>query len=339
MLNLSAVYPLALLLLPEFSNLGLAAASEPLFVANWLAQTRLFAWRAVSVDGKPVRASSGIAVPVDGDLAAAQGCRTVFVLASFEPARVARNRLVVRWLKSMARSGVELGGLENGSLALAEAGVLEDHTAAVHWDNLAGFQELFPRIRTTPHPYSFSRNRITCVGGAAILEMMIAWIGQRTDAQTAQEVARHLLVYPHRSPQREPTAPQARRAQLQDDVVARAQAIMQNAVDDPLACEAIARRLNISLRQLERRFKQQLGRTLHGAYRAIRVEKAHQYLQQTGLSVTEVAALTGFSSVEYFSRVYRGTFGVLPSRDRTQSTDAPVFRSSSRMPQRGKSQT
>jgi AraC-like DNA-binding protein len=42
--------------------------------------------------------------------------------------------------------------------------------------------------------------------------------------------------------------------------------------------------------------------------------------------VTEVAALTGFSSVEYFSKVYRRAFAVLPSIDRRQATDAPVFR-------------
>jgi AraC family carnitine catabolism transcriptional activator len=84
--------------------------------------------------------------------------------------------------------------------------------------------------------------------------------------------------------------------------------------------------LDISLRQLERRFGQMLGRTVHAEYMLVRVEKAHQYLQQTDLSVTEVAALTGFSSVEYFSKVYRRVFGVLPSTDRRQSTDAPVFR-------------
>ena len=71
-----------------------------------------------------------------------------------------------------------------------------------------------------------------------------------------------------------------------------------------------------------------MGRTLHAEYRLVRVERAHQYLQQTGLSVTEVAALTGFSSVEYFSKVYRRTFATLPSEDRRQATDAPVFRRS-----------
>jgi len=34
----------AFLLLPEFSNLGIAAATEPLFIANWLAQRAVFDW-------------------------------------------------------------------------------------------------------------------------------------------------------------------------------------------------------------------------------------------------------------------------------------------------------
>src|SRR5271170_4892345 len=62
---------LAFLLLPEFSHLGLAAAIEPLFIANWLSQERVFDWTILSVDGNAVRASNGMTTAVDGDLAAA----------------------------------------------------------------------------------------------------------------------------------------------------------------------------------------------------------------------------------------------------------------------------
>jgi AraC family carnitine catabolism transcriptional activator len=61
-------------------------------------------------------------------------------------------------------------------------------------------------------------------------------------------------------------------------------------------------------------------------YRQIRIAKAHQLLQQTELSVTEVAFSCGFSSPEYFCRLYRAFFGCSPSRDRRQSTTAPVLR-------------
>ena len=336
---------LALLLLPEFSNFGLAAVTEPLFVANWLSQDEMFEWRTMSDDGKPVRASNGGVVPVDGDLGLAAGCAALFVLASFDPARTARSRARTRWLKRIARTGAELVGIENGSLALAEAGLLDQHSAAVHWDNLAGFQELFPKIRIAQSLFSFSHNRVTCAGAAAILDMMIAWIAQHADAQTSSEVARHLLLNAgrdvrygrpsHGDPRHgdlrygDPRYGDSRPADppfTQDAVVARARTIMQSHIDDPLPCEAVAQQVGLSLRQLERRFKQQLGQTLHSEYMQVRVEKAHQYLQQTALSVTEVSALTGFTSVEYFSKVYRRVFGVLPSKDRRQSTDAPVFR-------------
>ena len=310
----------ALLLLPEFSNFGLAAVTEPLFVANWLAQESVFEWRTISDDGKPVRASNGSMVPVDGDLTLAAGCASLFILASFDPARTARSRARTRWLKRIAGAGVELVGIENGTLALAEAGLLNQHPAAVHWDNLAGFQELFPTIRIAQSLFSFSSHRVTCAGAAATLDMMIAWIAQHADVQTSTEVARHLLLSGRRDSRHGDSVAS------QDPVVARARAIMQAHVDDPLPCDAVAQQLGLSLRQLERRFKQQLGQTLHSEYVLVRVEKAHQYLQQTTLSVTEVAALTGFTSVEYFSKVYRRVFGVLPSTDRRQSTDAPVFR-------------
>ena len=282
----------------------------------------MFEWRSLSVDGNPVRASSGAAVPVAGDLSLAEGCASVFVLASFEPARTARSRTVIRWLKRVARAGVELAGIENGSLALAEAGLLDNHPAAIHWDNLAGFQELFPKIRIAPVPYSFSKNRITCAGASAILDMMVAWITQHADIETATEVSRHLLLSGRRGGE----------ASDPDTLIARARALMQSNVDDPLPCSALAGRLDISLRQLERRCREALGHTLHTEYMLVRVERAHQYLQQTDLSVTEAAALSGFSSVEYFSKVYRRVFGVLPSRDRRQSTDAPVFRARRQSP-------
>lgn len=317
MLAEAIVRKIALLLLPEFSHFGLAAVTEPLFVANWLAQATVFDWRTISDDGEPVRASNGSDIPVDGDLTLAAGCASLFVLASFDPARTARSRARSRWLKRIARTGAELVGIENGSLALAEAGLLDQHAAAVHWDNLAGFQELFPKIRISQSLFSFSSHRVTCAGAAAILDMMIAWIAHHADAQTSTEVARHLLLGPrHAAPAAAP----------QDPLVARARAIMQAHVDDPVSCDTIAQQLGLSLRQLERRFKQQSGQTLHNEYMLLRVEKAHQYLQQTTLSVTEVSALTGFASVEYFSKVYRRVFGLLPSKDRRQSTDAPVFR-------------
>ena len=74
---------LAFVVVPDFSNMGLALAIEPLFVANWLAQKPLFRWQVLSLDGLSVRASNGMHLPVDGALGEIGTYDTVFVVASF----------------------------------------------------------------------------------------------------------------------------------------------------------------------------------------------------------------------------------------------------------------
>jgi len=316
----------AFLVLPDFSHLGLAAAIEPLFVANWLARQSVFAWTIVSADGRPVRASNGMMIPVDGDLAVASQCTTIFVLASFDPQRVVRTAAVLPWLRRMARSGAEIGGIENGSLVLAEAGLLDGLDAAIHWDNLIGFQERYPAVRARDRLFARSGRCITCAGAAAILDMMAAWIGWQGEPDLATEIAAHLLQLPVRSGEtsqkRDPVQPAAQ----PDDAVAMAQAIMRDHLEEPLSCAEIAARVGLSLRQMERRFLRQTGRSVVQDYLSLRLARAHQLLQQTELGVTDIAFACGYASPAHFSRLYRRVFGCSPSADRRQSLTAPVFR-------------
>ena len=86
---------------------------------------------------------------VDGDLGGRRGqdgVRARKLRARSCGARAPR----VRWLKRLARFGVELCGIENGSLLLAEAGLLNGHEVAVHWDNLLGFQEHYRERAPSP---------------------------------------------------------------------------------------------------------------------------------------------------------------------------------------------
>jgi AraC family transcriptional regulator, carnitine catabolism transcriptional activator len=269
-------------------------------------------------------------IPVEGDFTTASDCKSVFVLASFEPDRAVRERQVIRWLKRIAPFGVELCGIENGSLVLAEAGLLNGHKVAVHWDNLIGFQERYPATRPVSELYARSGERITCAGAAAILDMMVAWIGWRGEADLAAEVAEHLLLGKPRAAETEqrvaPTAASSVVLSFLDAAVAQAQVIMREHIDEPLSCGEIARRVGLSQRQFERRFKDELRCSVLQKYRLIRMTRAHQLLQQTELSVTEIAFSCGFSSQEYFCRLYRSVFHCSPSKDRRQSTTAPVLR-------------
>ncbi len=273
-----------------------------------------------------MRASNGREVEADGGLDLGSACQTVFVLASFDAPGLVHDRRLIGWLKRLAQFGVEIGGIENGSMLLAAAGQLNGRRAAVHWDNLAGFREHYPATTPVAELYARSGNIVTCAGAAAVLDLMVAWMGWHGAADVAEEVAEHLLIgrpRPPASPQR--FAPQGQDAPA-DSAIARTRTIMARHIEEPLSCAQIAERVGLSLRQLERRFKTELRSSVLQQYRLIRIAKAHQLLQQTPLPVTEVALSCGFASPEYFCRLYRSMLGCSPSTDRRQSTTAPVLR-------------
>jgi AraC family carnitine catabolism transcriptional activator len=70
----------------------------------------------------------------------------------------------------------------------------------------------------------------------------------------------------------------------------------------------------------------QAGAGMAQSYHMLRMERAHRLVQQTDLTVTQIAVACGFASLEVFSRTYRKAFNVSPSKDRRQSVDSSVFR-------------
>jgi len=316
----------AVLLLPSFSNLGLAAVIEPLAIANWLTQRLLFEWTLLSLDGQPVLASNGLCSTVTEGIRAEQGFDVCLVIASFDVHKHSRNLALKSWLRKQALFGAVLMGVETGTELLAAAGVLDGYEAAVHWDNLQGFQESYPRVHAKTQLYTLERQRLTCAGATTTLDMMISWLGHSIDSDLSREIAMHLLMGRVRQPADNQLDGGLTNTKLYGGKMRRAVLLMEQALEEPLDCEAIASKVGLSRRQLERQFKQHTGLSPLKYYITLRLAKAHSLLQQTRLSVAQVAACSGFGSLEHFSRTYRAKFGCPPSEDRSQVWTAPVMR-------------
>ena len=85
-------------------------------------------------------------------------------------------------------------------------------------------------------------------------------------------------------------------------------------VDDVAANGAISRR------QLERRFKQVMDRTVHDEIRRSQVERARRLLLETDLTLPQIADAAGFNSPAYFNTVFSSEVGVTPGQFREQRT-------------------
>ena len=316
-------HEVAIVLSPGFSHLSLPAVTEPLFIANWLLGEQTFGWRTLSVDGLAVPTSSGVSVPVDAPLGPDDGPDTVLLLASFDTRRTGTDERLLGWLRRVARSDAVIGGIETGSEVLAAAGLLDGRRVAVHWYNADGFRERFPRVIAEPARTLTDGRFVSSAGASATLDLMIGLIARHATDAISGEVARHLLApYPATGPR---SAPDPGR-RPGDPVVQRALALIGERLDETGDCAALAHELGISLRQLQRRFRAVEGRPLGGAWREARFARAHQLVQQTELSLTEISVATGYGSVEAFSRAYRRRFGIPPSQDRNQTTATSVYR-------------
>lgn len=318
-----AVETILFLLIPDFSMMAFTSALEPLRIANRLAGKRLYAWRLVSVDGAPVAASSGIAIQVDMALAGCEplvgGKLPTVVLCGGLGSEHYQHREALGWLRRWARRGAEVGGLCTGAHVLARAGLLDGHRCTIHWENLPGFEEAFPEIQVSADLFEIDRQRFTCSGGTAALDLMLHRIGLAHGEELATKVSEQCIVDRIRGPRDRQRMPLRVRLGAHHPKLIRAVEFMESHIEDPLSQESLAACVGISRRQLERLFRRHLGRTPAQYYLETRLERARHLLYQTDMPIMTVACATGFVSASHFTTCYRQTFGKTPRAERVRA--------------------
>ncbi len=88
---------------------------------------------------------------------------------------------------------------------------------------------------------------------------------------------------------------------------------------EPVSFALLARALGVSYTTFRRSFKQQTGVSPAQFRHTIRINRACDLLSSTDLTVTEVAAQTGYDTVYYFSRAFKKKTGQTPSAFRIKS--------------------
>ncbi len=303
------------LLADDFSMMSLAAAIEPLRSCNRLQEKQVFGWHLASLNGETVTAANGIAFatrPVSEVLAHTDYlfiCGGERVVAP----RVERGYLAI--LRQAARQGLAIGALSTGTFLLAKCGLLKGYRCTIHWESLSAFSESWPDIHCTRTLFEIDRNRLTCAGGTAAMDMMLHLIGDRIGQPEAQAVASQF----HHDRIRNMAEQQRGGATLQTvapPTVQSAIAVMRAHLENPLMMDDLARRAGVGKRQLERLFAQYAEKTPQRYYLELRLQQAREMLIYSDQSVIDIALSVGFNSTSHFAAWFRRVFGILPSRVR-----------------------
>ncbi|MBP6853763.1 MAG: GlxA family transcriptional regulator [Rhodoferax sp.] len=306
------------LLLPEFSVMCFVSAIEPLRVANRF-RPGSYRWHILSLDGGPVVASNNMSINAEAAFSDAGAIETVFVVAGFNPLGQYRPALAP-WLHACQRCGTVLGALDTGAFVLAEAGLLDAEPVTLHWEAMAAFSERYPQLRVTQELFEIGQRVITCAGGTAAIDMVLAMITARHGRELAARVSEQFVLGRIRRQSDHQRMEIAARYGLHNRKTIQIVKLMQEHIEDPLSADDLASMISVTRRQLERLFSTHLHETPSRFYVGVRLQRARELLQQTDMGILAVGVACGFGSSSHFSRAYRGRFGMSPKDDRGRLT-------------------
>ena len=302
------------LLVPGYSSIAYVSAVEPLLVCNQLMGEERYNIINASVTGNETHSSLGNRITTDHNLQTV-GQADIWFVAGAAPVNHPHMPELHDWLQGVSPEQ-NLGGISSGSYDLAKAGLLNGYRAVIHWWNYDEIMADYKAVMLSTDAYCVDRNRYTCRGGSASLDMMLFLLARQQGIEIAEAVSQHFVNerqgnHPHLAP-----TPLSRRTRAEQPKLAEALALMEANIEEPLTTDDIAHHVKISRRQLERLFKKHLNAVPSRYYLQIRLEKARQQLLSTGHSIAEIGLSCGFSSGAHFSTAYRNQYGMTPSEER-----------------------
>jgi len=301
--------------------MSFAATVEPLRAANRIAECTLYNVRFIGLQ-EQIMSSGGAGVVADELIGSPANYDLLFVIAGSDVGGNSlvsfKHRVLFHWLRFVAQQGVLVGGVSGGPAVLAQAGLMHERRMTIHWDHAQALSTLMPDLLLERSLYVRDRDRLTCAGGTAPLDMMHALFVEQQGADFARNVSDwflHTDIRGSGDPQKSGVAERFKiRHQPLLDVIE----LMENHVADPLDLVQLARVASLSPRHLNRLFQDNLGLSAIAFYRRLRLEKANSLLLQSALTVSEIAIATGFCNTSHFGRCFRQRFACSPGELRLE---------------------
>ncbi len=304
----------SVLLVPGFMLSAFALFTDALRLANWRSNQTLFRWSTCSPDGNPVIANDGTVLAPTSSLDHAAPSDAIFVAAGFSPEQAFVPE-VFATLRVADRNRAILGGWDTGPLVLAEAGLMDGHEMALHWQVMPAVQERYRSATIVHDRISTGRRRYTAPGGISTFDLVVVLIRSHAGEDIAERVIQSANRYTSTTLHSPSTPDRGPGGRLRSAV-----AFMERNIAKPVSLPELSEQLGISTRSLTRLFQARFGQSPHRYYLSLRLHHAASLLRQSNLSVLDIAIQSGFSSAARFSQVFRDRFGNSPSAYRKQAS-------------------
>jgi len=236
------------------------------------------------------------------------------------PLNTLRNHkdTTIPWLRNQYLAGASIMAIGTGVSLVAEAGILEGKAATTHWHYLEQFTREYPRVNLQTKHLLTQSGRIYCAASvSSAADMMIHWLGLVFGKELSLQVEQQF-------------SPEVRNSfdakvfhaemgnQHPDELVANIQSWLQQNLSQGLDLSTLARQVELSSRQLSRRFKTVCGKTLGQYQQQLRCQEAKDLLKNTDMAIADIGLAVGYSDISHFGRIFSRYSGQSPKAYRNK---------------------
>jgi len=272
-----------------------------------------------STDGKNLNLTAGLELVCKRKLTDINNTDLIIIPALWgNPTSVVKHsHELLAWLNQQYKKEVKICAVGTGSFFLAEAGLLENKVATTHWYYFDQFEKLYPHLHLQRDRFITKAGNIYCAGSVnSVRDVMLHFIEESYNADTANQVSQHFThevkrsytsVYLKNAPQN-----------IHDDeLIINIQEWMHSRYALPITLESIALNFDLSIRTLNRRFRQATGKSPIQYLQQLRMDNAKSLLKTSNLSIAEIAYSVGYTDNSYFSVMFKKMISMSPRKYRT----------------------
>ena len=291
----------------------LAAPAHAFSVASGGRGEAFYEFSSCSLDGRPLRSTTGFGVVPQGDIALLRAADTVVMPAYFDvfspppPAATAA-------LREAAERGARVISVCTGAFALAHAGLLDGRRAATHWAFADELARRFPAVEVDAAALYIDEGAVmTSAGLSAGIDLCLHVIREDCGAAVGEWVARHMVAAPHREGGQ---AQFIERPEALTGAVGSLEGTRRWAaerLEEPLDVATMSRHAGVSPRTFARRFRDETGTTPLQWLLARRVGEARRLLEETELPIDAVAWRSGFGTAASLRDHFRRATATTPT--------------------------
>ena len=272
-----------------------------------------FDFRVCSIEPGPLATTAGFSIAATHGLDALADADTIIVPTWRDPHEQPPDALLDALRTAHARGSL-LVGLCLGAFVLGAAGLLDGRPATTHWAWAGDFARRFPKVKVDPQVlYVDDGDILTSAGTAAGLDCCLHVVRKLCGVESANYVARRLVVPPHRQGGQAQYVQQPMPRDMRGNRLSALLDWVNSTLDTPHSLDSLAQRSAMSRRTFTRHFKAATGTTVGAWLLAQRLARAQQLLESTDESVEAIAASAGFGSAASLRQHFADAFRTTPT--------------------------